>query len=425
VALVGHHGDLKDWVSPPVPAGGGNTNSSSKGRARASTVLKIGDGNICSILEMVLKKGSEIDVIKVTNLLAGKTESGSEQASSDKGDQGKPGSAEDAAALNTMLKRAKSLEGKGQYVEALYAYLLHRSAYQRCAKAGEGHIMIVAETANLFGKLGAPITPITPDCEHYSAPLTHLPSPLVSLTVLTHQLTLPFSATQTLLHTLHHPILHLITTTTGVAAVRQDEIKQALTWHEKELELRQQTLSDDMDVSIAPTLQALGEVLIRLKKSDLALAHFKRALKIRQKAFVDGHPTVAATLLSIGRVHHDARREAEALVAYNKALEYREAKHGPLHPGVASIFSAIGELYLQQGKLNEALAFHQKAMKIRTIKLAHDHPDIAYTHHYLGETYTKMGRHEVRALISSYCHTVTPLLLVLVIVSTTPQCAQF
>ena len=191
--------------------------------------------------------------------------------------------------------------------------------------------------------------------------------------------------------------------------MRQDEIKQALTWHEKELELRQQTLSDDMDVSIAPTLQALGEVLIRLNKSDLAMAHFKRALKIRQKAFVDGHPTVAATLLSIGRVHHDAKREAEALVAYNKALEYREAKHGPLHPGVASVFSAIGELYLQQNKLNEALAFHQKAMKIRTVKLAHDHPDIAHTHHYLGETYTKMGRHEVRALVLSYCHTVTLL----------------
>ena len=105
-------------------------------------------------MEMVLKKKSEIDVIKVTYLLAGKSESGGD-AVSDKGGEGKPGSAEDAAAVNTLIKRAKALESKGQYVDALYAYLLHRSAMQRSAKAaGAGPVIIVAETANLFGKLG-------------------------------------------------------------------------------------------------------------------------------------------------------------------------------------------------------------------------------------------------------------------------------
>ena len=41
-------------------------------------------------------------------------------------------------------------------------------------------------------------------------------------------------------------------------------LKKALEWHEKELELRQQTLSDDMDVSIAPTLQVTPMLALNL-----------------------------------------------------------------------------------------------------------------------------------------------------------------
>ena len=326
--LIQYYQDLRDFISPSAlssSGAGGNSPGLSNGaksasmRNRASTVIKLSDGNIANILEMIQQKRIPLDTDKVVHLLDGKLDAALKDE--------KP---------NELLRKTKALESKGHYVEALYGYLGHRVLMMQ--QPGSPSQVRTVETAVLYNKL-------------------------------------------------------------AVVAYRQDAYDKALLWYEKELEIRGK-LVDDTDVSLAPGLQALGDVNAKLGKLEVALAKYKMALKIRNKHLGDHHPTVAATLLSIGRLHHDQKRLDDALYAYNKALDCRQAKHGPNHPGVASIYNSIGELYAQHEKYNEALAFHNKSLKIRQIKLGSSHLDLATSHHNMADVYAKLQQHD--DAVSSY-----------------------
>ena len=123
----------------------------------------------------------------------------------------------------------------------------------------------------------------------------------------------------------------------------------------------------------AVTLNNLAGLLHSLTLYEKALPIYKRALKIKEKAFGADHPDVASTLnnigmLSIVTVFHRSQTDRiflgllykmqgqldDAQAQYESALEMQKKLYGSVHADVAATMSNLASLYTAQGKFYDA-----------------------------------------------------------------------
>lgn len=124
----------------------------------------------------------------------------------------------------------------------------------------------------------------------------------------------------------------------------------------------------------AVTLNNLAGLLHSLTLYDKALPIYKRALKIKEKAFGADHPDVASTLNNIGMY----------------ALCTMSIRNGCY--SCSSYRPSVGLLYKMQGQLDDAQAQYESALEMQKKLYGSVHADVAATMSNLASLYAAQGK---------------------------------
>lgn len=157
-----------------------------------------------------------------------------------------------------------------------------------------------------------------------------------------------------------------------------------------------------MHPATAVTLNNLAGLLHSCALYDQALPIYKRALKIKQKAFGEDHPDVASTLNNIGQrllhcqdnffkpvcfvglLYKMQGNLEEAQTSYESALEMQKKLYGPVHADVATTMNNLASLFGSLGKYFEAKELYKQAIAMRTTIFGLDHQTVAATYNNYG-----------------------------------------
>ncbi|CAF3880159.1 unnamed protein product [Rotaria sp. Silwood1] len=169
----------------------------------------------------------------------------------------------------------------------------------------------------------------------------------------------------------------------------QGEYKEAASFYEKSLAIKQTTLPKD-HVSLAPTFSKLGLVYDNMGDYSKALESFEKASKIYEKALPPNHPDLGMSYKNIGAVYKNIGDYFKALKFYEKTHEIYEKALPPNHPDLAMSYNNIGAVYDNIGDYFKALEFYEKAHKIYEKALPSDHPEMAVSYNNIGQVYNNL-----------------------------------
>ncbi|AEH00600.1 tetratricopeptide repeat protein [Lacinutrix sp. 5H-3-7-4] len=166
----------------------------------------------------------------------------------------------------------------------------------------------------------------------------------------------------------------------GVIDRRQDNIKSALDYHQKALELaeKQTNKTKSIKKSIAVSHNSMGNIYLSLKQEDLALKEFIKSLTI-EKA-IKNKLGLAINHHNIGAIYEAKGDLKKALKSYQKSLAYNEEINSDIGRIICN--NSIGGIYVKQEKPEEAL----KVIK-PTIALAKEKQD----QFYIASAYIRLG----------------------------------
>ncbi|CAF1133864.1 unnamed protein product [Adineta steineri] len=176
----------------------------------------------------------------------------------------------------------------------------------------------------------------------------------------------------------------------GLIKNAEGKYREALSFHEKALEIRQQSLSPNHP-DLGESFNNIGEVYDNMDNYPKALSFYEKALEIRQQSLPFNHPDLGESFSNIGEVHADMGNYHEALSYYEKDLEISQQLLPPNHPSLATIYSNIGSVHRHIGNYPKALSSHEKALEIKQQSLPPNHPDLAITYNNIGTVYEIMG----------------------------------
>jgi tetratricopeptide (TPR) repeat protein/predicted phosphodiesterase len=162
----------------------------------------------------------------------------------------------------------------------------------------------------------------------------------------------------------------------GATLSRLGNHKEALTYNQQALEIRQQ-LFGEKHPDTAPSLNNVGNTFCELGDHKEALSNHKKALQIRQEFFGEKHPDTARSLNNVGSTYGELGDRKEALSYHKKALQIRQQLFGEKHPDTAQSLNNVGGTYGKLGDHKKALEFKERAFKINSEILGHHHPDTA------------------------------------------------
>jgi tetratricopeptide (TPR) repeat protein len=145
----------------------------------------------------------------------------------------------------------------------------------------------------------------------------------------------------------------------------------------------------------------LGDVALRLKRTDEALGHFEKALSIREKlaarepSNAQARRDLSVSYERLGDVALKRDRAEEALRWYRKALAVTQALADAEDAQAARDLSVgydkLGDVTLRLNQVEEALAFFEKALAIRR-RLAEAEPNDAQAQRDLSVGYERLGQ---------------------------------
>ncbi len=141
----------------------------------------------------------------------------------------------------------------------------------------------------------------------------------------------------------------------------------------------------------AEILEAYGDLLYDLERSEEAGRLFRQSLDIHRTLYGDEHRRVATSLHNLGATLYlqDALEAAEAPL--RQALKLRQRLLGAHHPDVATTLSTLGVLRFARQDASEGTELLQRALSIRRRLYSEDHPLIATTLNNLGELARRQG----------------------------------
>lgn len=126
---------------------------------------------------------------------------------------------------------------------------------------------------------------------------------------------------------------------------------------------------------------------------DDAIAYYKRALAIREKALGPDHVDVARTLNDLGGFYRTLTRHREAEQMIRRALAIREKALGMEDADVAQTVNDLGDVYYTLGQYALAESLFKRAIAIREKVLGPNDPYIAESLVNLGALYNDLGRY--------------------------------
>lgn len=134
------------------------------------------------------------------------------------------------------------------------------------------------------------------------------------------------------------------------------------------------------------TLHTLGEY-------DVAIDHYRKALKIDLKYFGNAHPNVVANYNNLGLAWYSKGDYNKALKYCEEALKIDLKIFGAKHRKVANDYSNIGLICNSKGEYNKAIEYYKKALKIDLNVFGDEHPKVANDYHNIGLAWYAKGEH--------------------------------
>ena len=140
--------------------------------------------------------------------------------------------------------------------------------------------------------------------------------------------------------------------------------------------------------------QALGDIDLRQRNLDAAIAHFDRAAALAQRTFGPEHLAVAGSLERAGVAMLDQLQPARAIGVLTRVLAIYERSLGPDHPTVARVLHRLGVAHVAARDYAVAEQELRRALAIRQATLGPDHPAIVGNLSNLGAAVRGQGRME-------------------------------
>ena len=166
----------------------------------------------------------------------------------------------------------------------------------------------------------------------------------------------------------------------GVVYRRMDLVSSALDYHSQALEFARTAnqITEQLELSIAVSLNSMGNIYLVLKQYDLAIEQFNKSLEIENKS--DNKLGLAINYQNIGYAKEAKGLLNEALVDYQASLRYNEEINSDI--GRVICFNSIGKIYIKQKKYDEALTLLQDALA-KALKIEDQY--------YIATSYTNLG----------------------------------
>jgi tetratricopeptide (TPR) repeat protein len=178
----------------------------------------------------------------------------------------------------------------------------------------------------------------------------------------------------------------------GMIKHGQGNYREAITFHEKALELKQKNLPPNHP-SLATSYNNIGAVYENMGEYSKALSSYEKALEIRQQSLPSNHPSLATSYNNIGLVYENIGEYSKALSYYEKALEIYQKTLPSNHPDLATSYNNIGGVYNSMGEYQRALSYLERALEIKQKSLPSNHPNLAVSYNNIGLLYHKMGEY--------------------------------
>lgn len=166
----------------------------------------------------------------------------------------------------------------------------------------------------------------------------------------------------------------------GVVYRRMDLVSSALDYHSQALEFARTAnpISEQLELSIAVSLNSMGNIYLVLKQYDLAIEQFNKSLEIEKKS--DNKLGLAINYQNIGYAKEAKGLLNEALKDYQTSLRHNEDINSDI--GRVICFNSIGKIYIKQKKYDEAITLLQDALaKALNIE----------DQYYIATSYTNLG----------------------------------
>jgi tetratricopeptide (TPR) repeat protein len=137
----------------------------------------------------------------------------------------------------------------------------------------------------------------------------------------------------------------------------------------------------------------LGSVLGSKGKSQEAMAEYRRALEVADRAVGPDHPRKGMLLSNLAAVGSVTGRYDEALELLQQALGIFTRSRGPNHPSIAYVHYNVADVYRLKGDYRRSLQSIQECLRIREATLGPDHPEVANALDRLAQVLLADGLH--------------------------------
>ncbi len=179
----------------------------------------------------------------------------------------------------------------------------------------------------------------------------------------------------------------------GVMFLSEANGSEALAHFERALVLRQEKLPPDHP-DVAAALSSVGMALVALERFPEARQRLERALGIEEKLFGPNHLETARTLANLGHLASDSGDHEEAFALYQRALGAFEAALGPDRPEVADALDWVATSLNWMARFDEALAYRDRVLALRRRIFGPEHMMVASALNNRGLDLQMMGKLE-------------------------------
>jgi eukaryotic-like serine/threonine-protein kinase len=136
----------------------------------------------------------------------------------------------------------------------------------------------------------------------------------------------------------------------------------------------------------------IGRGYIFLARHQLALAHFQRALTLRQAHIGPDHPDTLASMGDLVGAYTGVGRHSDAIALGQQILQYRTATLGPNHPETFAAIGVLGAAYRTAGQWATSIPLLEKLLEEKRTVCGPTHASTLRTMHELAMNYWDVDR---------------------------------
>ncbi len=179
----------------------------------------------------------------------------------------------------------------------------------------------------------------------------------------------------------------------GAVLQAKGEHVDALARYRRALELLERARGPEHPELVAALID-LADAMRELNQIREARPHYERAVAVAEISLGPTHPTTAASLNNLGVALRELGELAKASEVTERSLEIRRRVHGPDHARVATVEHNLGIIRAEQGRLEDARTLYEHALAVRTDLLGPNHPLVPTTIAALASLATQQKRYD-------------------------------